>query len=274
MMQLATVKGTRNVFRGLVIIVIINLLMIVITYYLLILASRINDLSDPTGPNFQDAFNAFVPVLGACCGVALLGLFGLLLILLGFMAFHRGKAEYGAEHSKNIDRAVLLFVFIIVLVVMAFVSGLSAGVGGLAATTSIFSVVASILSLVQAVLVAFFLYYLIKAFIPPESSNVVLLAIALYVASPVVSGISSILFAVPTDYISNPGSIAFDSIWIVPSVLSTLVGTFGLILFILLYYQVQTRLTSRTIPPIWEQGMQYGGQQQPPEMRWQPPPQQ
>ncbi len=274
MMQLATVKGTRNIFRGLVIIVIIDLLMIAITYYVYTIASRLADLSDPTGQNFQDAFNAVIPLLGACCGIGLLALFGLLLILLGFMAFHRGKAEYGAEHSKNIDRAVLLFVFIIVVVVMTFISGMSAGVGGLATTTSVLTVVSIALGLVQAGLIAFFLFYLIKAFIPQESMNIAILAMGLYIASPAVSAVASALFAIPSDYFTNPGSFVFDPLWIIPSVLGALIGIFGLILFILLYYQVQIRLTSRTIPPIWEQSMQYVGQQQPPEMKWQPPPQQ
>jgi hypothetical protein len=268
-----TMKGIRWMINVFVIFMATGLLGIVTSALTMWLLT--GDLLSP------EILSKVIGILALACGLALLSLVGIILALVGFWTIYKGRAEYGSVHNTNVDRAVILFVAGIIVYSADFIVGMfvgfSSALGGISNPENvtlagpIIQAVSAITSILLAAIIAFILYYLIKAFVPSDKHNVVVLAMGLYVAASLVSLVGTLALSPPTDYYAHPGSISFDPLWIVPSVIGGLLGFIALILFLILYRNVIGLMKTNQIRPIWSA---YGPTPplQPDQYRWQPPP--
>ena len=271
-METLTIRGVRNINRSLIIYLVLGVFGLVVTYFTLQLIPYLDELTDPTVTPDPEVMEKFLPLIPSACGLVIVAIFGIILFLLGFWAMYRGRDEYGEPHRKDIDRAMLLFMVIVVVIIIEIGISVATSVIGLGAvsstaTSSAFQIVTLALGVISSLLIALFLFYLIKTFIPEEKSNLIILAVGLFSVAPIASLVSSAWFSPPSDLTG----ITFDPVWMIPGIISTLLSSIALILFILLYNQVHHRLKRHEIKPIWQQTIP-GIAQQPQEMRWQPPP--
>ncbi len=275
-----TMKGIRSMITALGIFMAAGLLGIISGALAISLLS--GNLIDPgTGAINPEALSKAIGVIALACGLVILELVGIILAFVGFWTMYKGKAEYGSIHDKDIDRAVKLFIAgIVIFFVEIFVGamvGIASALGGIAnpsgmaSATPIILVASAITSALLATVIALILYYLIKAFIPSDKHNTVLLAIGLYVAASIVSLVGALLIGPPADYYANPGAVPFDLAWIFPGLIGGLLGFIALMLFFILYRHVLERMRTRQVRPIWENPATMSVLQAT-ELRWQPPP--
>jgi MFS family permease len=209
------------------------------------------------------------------CGILALYLVLIILAIIGFWGVYKGKMEYGVAHEKDVGRAMTFFITAIILffasmaiafaALVASLGDISNPSGATYALTPVYAAVSAVLGMIFSAMVALIPYYLIKAFTPPEKQNLGIAAVGLYVLGTVLSSVLSWVFPI-SSYIldSNP-------LWIVPSLVSGLLGIISLVLFLVLYRDAHRRLKSHLIKPFWEaMAAQYPLQAQ--EYRWQPPP--
>jgi hypothetical protein len=207
--------------------------------------------------------------LGALVASALallaVGILTLVFFFLALLALHRGKGEFGPGHRRNVDRAVLALVAVLVVdvfggaVVSLFALGSSfPGLGvprvGLAAIAA-----DAATSLVGSLFLALFLLWCVERFVPPEGRKVLLAAVVLFVVAPATNALASAAMVT--------GGLAADAlspVWLGPMALEVLVGLVGLFLFWLTYRDALGRLGRGEIaPPLWTA---------PPPFPWPPPP--
>lgn len=234
----------------------------------------LNNLIEQDGNVNEQALRNVSGLFPVACGAALVLLFGAILALLGLWKMYKGKDEYGEEHSRDVDRGVLLCAIVIVLAILngaaVFGTEAAAGLSGATPGSGAIAVVSSALGIVTSLMIAAILYYLVKSFLSPESTRVAYAAMGLYMLAPITSLLASAFIYPPQGYYADPPTVPFDPLWVVPEAVSAIVTAVAIILFLVLYRQVFRRLRSRETRPIWAGAEKEA--QKPEEVRWQPPP--
>ena len=272
-----TMKGVRGLTNALLIFTIAGLLSILLGY---VAVAMLGALFTPGGGVSSGAVAGAVGAVALSCGMILLMLAGIIIALIGLWSMHKGRAEYGLAHEEDIKKTTILLVAAVVVFFFDLVVGIAVALSQIDFSnpsevtyqpSPVGDAVSGASGIIFALLTALILYYLVKSFIPPEKVNLAIMAIGLFVVGPVITLVGSLTLAPPKDYFLHPDTVPFDPIWIVPSVIAGIISFIALLLFFLLYRDVQARLRNRTIKPVWEtQAAAPAYQAQ--ELRWQPPP--
>lgn len=272
-METQTQRGLRRFSIGIGLFLISSAIGIVVAYYSLLTAPDIpNLINQTTGEANQAALSRFLPTVPALCGFAIFTVFAFIELLLGFLSFYRGKDEYGEEHRRDMERAVLFLVLAIVMVIMSIVASLAGSVGGVIGVFNAMNVVSAIADILRAVVIAFILFYLIRTFLSSDRIDRAYLAIGLYVAGPIASYLASITYAPPAEYFEPESNIPFDPSWMIPTIVGVVFSLISLAIFLLLYRHALRRFRNGEIRPIWQKPGTATIVQQFQEQRWQPPP--
>lgn len=269
-----TEKGVRALSTALTICIVAAVLSTISSLAALAIVGEL------TGGVTSGLLASAIGVLALLCGVFALYLVVIVFAIIGFSGVYKGKMEYGPAHEKDMSRAMILFVAAIVFFfasgaisfIGGFATGLGAGTSGTPfADSAAFLAVSEVFTILFSVAVALILYYVIRAFIPPERAGLALFAVVAYVLSSVLSYILSLVFFPSTEFLNHPTTVAFDPVWFLPGIVAGVITTVALLIFLILYRDTVARLKSRQYPPsFYSPAAQPQFQDQ--QLRWQPPP--
>ena len=136
-----TEKGLRYASYSMILFLVAALLGVVLIVALMPILAAVLTMP-PGGTPDPSIIGAALGVLAAACALVVVELIALILGLVGLIAIHRGKMEFGPEHSQKVDRAVLVLVFGIVLPIIG--GAVAGSIGSLASTVSVVSVAGTI----------------------------------------------------------------------------------------------------------------------------------
>ncbi|HLE45944.1 MAG TPA: hypothetical protein VI915_03000 [Thermoplasmata archaeon] len=140
-----TEKGLRYASYSMILFLVAALLGVVLIVALMPILAAVLTMP-PGGTPDPSIIGAALGVLAAACALVVVELIALILGLVGLIAIHRGKMEFGPEHSQKVDRAVLVLVFGIVLPIIG--GAVAGSIGSLASTVSVVSVAGTALGIV------------------------------------------------------------------------------------------------------------------------------
>jgi len=268
-METQTAKGIRGLANTITIGIVAAILAMIMAVAAIAIVGRV------TGTYDTNLLASAIGVLALLCGLVALYLVMIILAIIGFWGVYKGRTEYGIAHERDVGRAMTFFIAAVVLFFASLGVSLAseaAALGDLSnpsdvtfTPSPVFSAVSAVIGTLFSVMVVLILYYLVKAFTPPEKQNLGIAAVGLYVLGTVLSGVLNLAFPISSN-------IADFNPWrLVPGIVSGLLGMISLVLFLVLYRDVYRRLKSHQIKPVWgTMAAQYPLQAQ--EYRWQPPP--
>jgi len=116
---LETEKGVKHIHWGIIIYVlamILSLVSIILTYMF------IEEILVETTPGeIPENMGLILGIASVACGFLLLLLIAVVLWLLGLYEMHKGKNEFGPEHSTKVTRGVILVTIYIILFVSSMI---------------------------------------------------------------------------------------------------------------------------------------------------------
>jgi heme/copper-type cytochrome/quinol oxidase subunit 3 len=125
--DLETEKGVKHIFWGILIFILATLL----TFAGFLVAFLFVDeiiANEPAPGEIPEDFGLLLGAVGLLCGGLLLILITLVMWLLGVYEMHKGKNEFGSQHSARVSKAVIFIVLYIVLLVLGGFVAVAAGV--------------------------------------------------------------------------------------------------------------------------------------------------
>jgi hypothetical protein len=213
----------------------------------------ISDMLAAPGDVGVGLFGALIGLLAAVCGLLVIELIGLVYGLLGVMAIHRGRMEFGPEHGKNLDRATIALVIGIILPIVGSsataVTGAGlGGVGGLVPARTIGAAAVSTgLAIGGSALIGLFLLWSVDALNTPEGKKRGLIALLL----GVISGVAVLSTDVVLLLTMPPGGTAQS--WIVyllvPAIVGAAISMASIALWYLTYRGVLERFRTGELRP-------------------------
>ena len=180
-----TKNGLNIIILGFIIIIISNILSIIsssILYYIIYNVS-----------NYWEMGFWFILVSSISIVTIILYILFIILLVVSFLAFNKGKFEFGEVHLRNIRYAG---VFIITYVVL-FASGLISDLFFYPFTyypdssipISIFVAYSEMLSIISAFFIAFAILYLVKSFASEFEKDLLYLSASILIILPIISSI-------------------------------------------------------------------------------------
>ncbi len=244
-----TEKGIRHVSNAMVVFLVLGIVDVAVVSFL--------EPILPAAPTNMTAIATAIAIVGATCGVFVAEIVGAVLALLGVLALHRGRSEFGPGHERLVDRGILVLVLGVILPVAAsnllWAVGTSVGAVPRAtpnldpwiiATTSGLGVMASLFA-------GLFLLWTIEGLATPEGRKRGIIALALGVASGIVGGVSGAVVAATTPVPTGPGNFAYA--FLLPNFLATAISVVSILLWYGTYRGVLGRFRGgelRPTPPV------------------------
>ncbi len=236
-----TEKGIRQISYAILAFLITNVLSIVVVLALLPI------IGDVLAGHFTPGMlGAAIGILVGACALLIVELIGLIFGLLGLVAVHRGRNEFGPEHGKMLDRATIVLV---VGIVLGIAGNVYVGVGGaLVPSTSLATEGASLgIGIAEAVLVGLFLLWAVDALNTPPGKTRGLIALILGSLSGVIAlAVAVIVFAmIPSGASLQDYVVAL----IAPSAVGVVLSIISIVLWYMIYRDILRRFASGEIRP-------------------------
>ncbi len=245
-----TERGVRQMSYAIITFLAINVFTIVL---IAALSSMISSLIVAPGDIGLGFFGALIGLLAAVCALFVIELIGLIYGLLGVIAVHRGRMEFGPEHGKNLDRATIALVLGIVLPIVgssytAIAGAGVGGVGGLVPASTIGVAAISVgLGIGGSVLIGLFLLWTVEALNTPQGKQRGLIALILGVVAgaAALSGEVAVFLMMPVT-----GDLqTWAPYLLVPSIIGAAISIVSIVLWYLVYRAILERFRTGELRP-------------------------
>ncbi len=192
--ELETLKGLKHINWGIILHIVATLLLLLTALVAITVAISAIGTSDPD-------LGALVAVGALVCGGGLIGLVAIILWLLGIYEMHKGKDEFGSEHSTNVSRAVILIILFVVLTVISFFVTLVLALSWISLTATPSDIIESlrltilvggIIGIVTTAMLGLAIVYLILSLCDEKYKKILWAAFAIYMILTVVGTAISI----------------------------------------------------------------------------------
>jgi len=202
-------------------------------------------------PGLGGTLDLFVTSLAFVCAAGIVGFVAVIFILLGVYTSHDGREEYGPDHAREMDNAVI---FLIIAFVMGVIASASLGAGGFGATPLAFqfplSPIGGLFGTVRGLFVGLLLVSLVKVFISREERDEAWIGVAILTISPAVGTVVALLIALvtpPVDPFTIPtiAPLAFAAAAVLASA-----ELIAYVVFLRIYSNVHRRMRAGELPPI------------------------
>ncbi len=271
-----TEKGVRNVSITIVIFLVVELLLVGLLAALAPIIAFVT-IGGPPDPGLLAAALTF---LAFVCVLLIVYVVGLIFGLIGLIALHKGRDEFGPAHAQKIDRGIIVLILGIFLPLVVGAIGSTEDIGGgavgLTPRTTVISAAAGLASgVLGSLLVGLFLLWSVEALTTPVLRMRAMIALVLGIAAGAAGGVASIVI-LSTTTVQTGNFVVF----LIPGILSAGISVISLGLWFMTYRGVLERFKRgelRAAPPVMYPPMymppqypQYGVPYPPPA----PPPQQ
>ena len=250
-----TEKGIRNISIAMVIFLVVQVLLIGLLAALFPLIASVTVGGLTGDPNLITALFAFVALV---CVLALVYVIGLIFGLIGLLALHKGRDEFGPAHAQKIDRGIvvlILGIFIPIVVGSIGSSGaLGSGAVGLSPNLTLVSAGASLASgVLGSLLVGLFLMWSVEALATPVLRMRAMIALVLGIGSGAAGGAASLVVLSVVPIPTNPSQLGNFYLFLIPGMISAGISVASLALWFLTYRGVLDRFKRgelRAAPPM------------------------
>jgi len=247
-----TESGIRYLSYAMILFAISSAASIVLLFVLFPLIAAL--LTTPPGsPPDPAMFSSLFAVAGAACVISIVSLIGAIFGLIGLVDVHRGGDEFGPEHSRRVERGLIV---LIVGIIVPFVG--QTALGFLAAASSIFpgstfvptfnpAVILGQLAfgLVEVILLGLFLLWTVELLATPSGLTRATWAFILGIVGVGAGGVGAlvILAAVPF-----PTQFEAVTPWfLAPSAIAQGISVASLLAWYLVYHGVLERFRRREL---------------------------
>ncbi len=247
-----TESGIRYLSYGMILFAITSAANIVLLFVLFPLIAAF--LTTPAGsPPDPALFGSLFAVAGAGCAISLVSIIGAIFGLLGLVSVHRGGDEFGPEHSRRVERGLIVVIvgILVPLVGQAAVVILAAASSTFPGSTFVptFNPVVALgqlaFGLVQVILLGLFLLWTVELLVTPSGLTRAKWAFILGIVGvgAGVVGTLTILAVVPV-----PTRLEEVTLWfLVPSAIAQGVSIASLLSWYLVYHGVLERFRRREL---------------------------
>ena len=141
--KLKTEKGLKFLFIGLLLYVLFQ---IIYAGFIYIYSAAIIDFQQATASSDTDAISEHIGLLGAICGAAAFQFFVLIIVLLGLIYYFSARAEFGKEHSINVEYGFMFLIvgFVLSVIGVTLASTAQSGLESLIIIVSVITILSSI----------------------------------------------------------------------------------------------------------------------------------
>ncbi|TLZ70414.1 MAG: hypothetical protein E6K10_07965 [Methanobacteriota archaeon] len=247
-----TEKGLRNISQTIILFVLIDAMGIVLLLaFLPLIAAAVISPSDP------GFLAAAITILAVVCVLLVVIVIGLILGLVGLLALHKGRDEFGPAHAQKIDHGlIVLIIGIIVPGVVSGIGGTSAGGLGTVGLSPQITLVGALSELaggvLGALLVGLFLLWSIEALATPQIRQRGMMAFILGLAAGIARGVASLAVLYAVGPPSSAATLAQFIPYIIPGTVSAGLSIASLAVWYLAYKAVLDRFKRgelRAAPP-------------------------
>ena len=204
-----------------------------------------------SGLGFASSFEVFGANLAFICAAGIIAFAAVIFFILGASSAHEGREEFGPDHAREMDRAVIFLI-------IAFVMGVIASAGGLGSASfgvtpfgfqGPFSPVGGVFGTVRGLFVGLLLGSLVRVFISKEDCDITRIGTALLTISPAIgTGIAFLTLTTnPVDPLTVP-ALAPLAFWAAAALSG--VELIAFVLFFRVYSSVLRRMRAGELPPI------------------------
>jgi hypothetical protein len=207
----------------------------------------------PGGGDFLSFFGLFLGALAFQCSVGIIGFVGLILFVIGAYSAHEGREEYGPDHARDVERALIFFIIAFVMGVIASVGGFGFSTGPVGTGVPI-NPVGGIFGAVRGLFAGLTLRYVVRTFLRKEERDLGWVGTALLTGAPAAgSVVSFVLFLAgnPLDSSFNPSALpGLLALAFVTAAALAAAELVAYVLFLHIYSRALRRLRSGEIPAI------------------------
>lgn len=250
-----TEKGIRNISITMVVFLVVDVILIgVIAAIFPILTTLLVPGSAP-GPDLIAATFAFIAVL---CVLILVYVIGLIFGLIGLLALHKGRDEFGPAHAQKIDRGIIVLILGIFLPLVVGAIGTAGAFGsgavGLSPSLTLLSAGTSLASgVLGALLTGLFLLWSVEALTTPLLRMRAMIAFVLGIAAGAAGGAGSLVLVATVRPPTDPSQIGTFFLFLIPSIIAAGISVVSLMVWFLTYRGVLDRFKRgelRAAPPM------------------------
>ncbi|GEM_PF-4822465 len=250
-----TEKGIRNISITMVIFLIVQVLVIGLLAALFPIIAAVLIPGTAPGPELIAAAFAFLALV---CVLVLVYVIGLIFGLIGLIALHKGRDEFGPAHAQKIDRGIIVLILgiFIPLVVGAIGStgAIGSGAVGLSPSLTLVAAATSLASgVLGALLVGLFLLWSVEALTTPVLRTRAMIALVLGLVAGAAGGAASLVLLATFPIPTNPTQIGNFFVFLIPGIISAGISVVSLALWYMTYRGVLDRFKRgelRAAPPV------------------------
>ena len=248
-----TEKGIRNISIAMIVFLLVQILIIGLLFAVAPIIALVSVGGTPT----PELIAAALTLLALVCVLLIVYVIGLVFGLLGLVAIHKGRDEFGPEHAKRLDRGIIVLILGIFVPAAIGAAGtvgggvLGGGSVGFTPRTSFASAAAGLAGgIVGSLLVGLFLLWSIEALTTPLLRARAMIALVLGIVAAGAGGAANLVVVATVPTPTTPaGYLPF----ILPGVVAPAISVISLAVWYLTYRAVLERFKTgelRATPPV------------------------